>query len=157
MANVYRFSKQANPAHYRVDPAGGSNAVSMGDAVFWDTGNKWCAPLVDSAKGQYFLGVAEGVAPTPTSNIDNVAGLEKTVEVRSNGIFTFIKTTADSLSHGDELVIGANPQTVLKRTVEDAADVIGFAWLPEASAALTGAGDVDVLIRSNFPVSGILV
>ena len=156
MANVYRFSKQANPAAYLV-LADNSFPISMGDLVWFDASAFCLKRLTAATDGDKLVGVAEGVGPTPTSNIDNVAGLETSVKVRSNGIFTFTKTTADSLSHGDALVGTADPQVVLKRIAEDAGDVIGFVWAPEASAVITGAGEIEVLIRSNFPASGILV
>lgn len=156
MANIYRFSKQANPAAYRV-LSDGTFPISMGDLVWFDTSAFCLKRLISAGDGQNFVGVAEGVGPTPTSNIDHVAGLVGEVKVRSNGIFTITKTTADSLVHGDALVGTADPQVVLKRVAEDVADIIGYVWAPEASAAQTGAGEVEVLIRSNFPAAGILI
>lgn len=156
MANVYRYSKQANPAAYRV-LADGTFPISEGDLVWYDASAFCVKRLLAATDGDKLVGVAEGVAPTPTSNIDNTAGLVPWVKVRANGIFTFTKTTADSLVHGDALVGTADAQVVLKRTAEDAADVIGYVWAPEADAAITGAGEVDVLLRSNFPASGILI
>lgn len=156
MANVYRYQKQANPAAYRV-LADGSFPISEGDLVWFDTSAFCLKRLTAATDGDKLVGVAEGVGPTPTSNIDNTTGLIDAVKVRANGIFTFTKTTSDSLVHGDALVGTADPQVVLKKTSEDASDVIGYVWDPEGSAAITGAGTVDVLLRANFPAAGILV
>lgn len=155
MANVYRYLKSGNPEAYRLDPTG-TNPVSLGDMVMYDTANFYILRLT-AGNAAAFVGVAEGVGPTPASNIDNAPNLVESVTVRAHGIFTFNKTTGDSLVHGDALVIGADCQTVLKQVAEPDSEIIGYAWLPMASAALTGAGTVDVVLHPNAPATGVVI
>ena len=157
MANVHRYEKPGDANNWRVDPTvPGGHPIEMGDMVYWDAANRYLEEMA-AGNGPSFVGVAEGVGPTPTSNIDNVAGLVKSIRVRNKGIFRFKTTAADSLNHGDELVIGADAQTVLKRTGEAATEVIGYVWNPEASAAVTGAAgvEIDVLISPQYPAVGL--
>jgi predicted RecA/RadA family phage recombinase len=155
MANVYRYLKSGNPEAFRLDPTG-TNPVSLGDMVMYDTANFYALRLT-AGNAPAFIGVAEGVGPTPASAIDNAPNLVDSVKVRAHGIFTFKKTTGDSLVHGDPLVIGADCQTVLKQTAEPDTEIIAYAWLPMASAALTGAGTVDAVLKCNAPATGIIV
>jgi hypothetical protein len=151
--NTYRYVKQGNPEAYRLDPTG-ANPVQEGDMVMYDTLNLFVLPLT-AGNATAFTGVAEGVGPTPVSNIDNKPNLVDSVKVRRHGIFTFNKTAGDSLKHEDPLKIGADAQTVALATLPgDLAEVIGFVHNPLGSAPITGAGTVDVEIRTNAPTVG---
>jgi hypothetical protein len=155
MANIYRFLKAGNPEAFRLDPTG-TNPISLGDLVIWSAADFFLKRLT-AGNGPQFIGVAEGVGPTPASSIDNAANLVENIRVRGEGVFRFKGTAADSLSHGDALVIGADAQTVLKRTAEAATEIIGYVWRPTASAAFVVAAgnEVDVLIAANHPAVGI--
>jgi len=152
MGDVHRFQAQANPTAYALD-ASGSNPVSVGDLVRYDATNFYVKRHT-AGNGPTFVGVAMGRGPTPSSSVDNASNLIDAVKVQTNGIFTFVKTTGDSLVHGDPLVVGADAQTVLKQTSEDDSEIIGYVWDPLGTAANTGAGTTDVLIRNNFPATG---
>lgn len=157
MADIHRYEMPGDAQDFRLDPAG-ANDVEMGDMVYWSAGDFFLKVLATGANGPNFVGVAEGHGPTPTSLIDNAENLIPSIRVRSKGVFRFKTTAADALSHGDELVVGADAQTVLKRTGELAAEIIGYVFNPQASAVITGAVgvNVDVLISSNFPTVGLV-
>ena len=153
MENTYRYLRQGNPEAYRLDPTG-TNPVNLGDLVVWDAAGPFARKIV-ALDASIFLGVAEGVGPTPVSQIDNKPNLVDSVKVRRHGIFTFTKTTGDSLVHGDPLKMGADEQTVALATLPaDAALLVGHVHAPLAAAAITGAGTVDVEIQGSFPVAG---
>jgi len=155
MADVHRYEMPADPADYRLDPAG-ANPIELGDLVYWDTGNLYLKTMT-AGNGPSFVGVAEGHGPTPVSQIDNAPYLIKSIRVRHKGVVRMKTTAADSLSHGDLLVIGADAQTVLKRTAEALTEVIGYVWNPQASAAVTGAAgvNIDVVLSPQFPAVGL--
>lgn len=151
MANIYRYLRKAYPESYRVDTSG-SNNVQLGDMLQWDGAGPYAKAMV-AGQEQYFIGVSDGVAPTPTSNIDNASGKIDSVLVYSHGIFSFKTTVGESYNHGDPVKCGADAQTVSSAAVTTG---IGYVWRPLASAALTGASgvEVDVAIVSRFPASG---
>lgn len=157
MSNNYRYEAQTEPWNHRLDPTG-AHPIEMGDLVIWTAAGPYIERLVTgTASGPLFVGVAEGVGPTPTSNIDNATNLVPAIRVREKGIFRFKTTAGDVLAHGDPLVVGADAQTVLRRTIEAATEIIGYVHNPESAAAVTGAGGVEVRVRiaSNFPAVGI--
>lgn len=155
MADALRTEMPANPADYRLDPTG-TNPVELGDLVYWDNANRYLKKMT-AGNGPNFLGVAEGHGPTPVSQIDNQANLIPSIRVQHTGIARMKTTAADSLSHGDELVIGADAQTVLKRTGEAVTEIIGYVWNPTASAAVTGAAGVqiNVVLSPQYPAVGL--
>lgn len=154
MENTYRYQKPGNPEAYRLDPSG-ANPVNEGDLVVWSVGNRWVRKMANDTEAAYFIGVAESVGPTPVSFIDNKPNLVDSAKVRRHGIFTFTKTAGDSLSHMDPVKMGADEQTVALATLPaDAAKVIGYVHAPLASAAITGAGTVDIEIQTVLPVVG---
>ncbi|KKM20175.1 hypothetical protein LCGC14_1648060, partial [marine sediment metagenome] len=71
--------------------------------------------------------------------------------------FRFKTTAADSLVHGDIMVIGADAQTLLKRTGEALTEVIAYFWNPTGSAAVVAGGEEQLfLITAQLPAAGIL-
>lgn len=155
MANTYRYSMPGNPASYRYDPAG-ANQIEMGDLVFFDV-SAFMLKQMTAGNGPEFVGVASDTGPTPASQIDNVANLIVNGPVESSGVFRMKTTAADSLSHGDLMVIGADAQTLLKRTGEALTEVIAYFWNPKGSAAVAAAGEEQqFLIIANLPVAGLL-
>lgn len=158
MANIHRYEMPGDAQDYRVDPTvPAGNPVEMGDMVYWSAGDFFLKVLT-AGNGPEFVGVAEGVGPTPTSNIDNVAGLVPSIRVRGKGVFRFKTTAADSLSHGDAMVVGADAQTVLKQTGEADTEIVGYVFNPQADAVVTGATgvNIDVLVAANFPAVGLI-
>jgi len=155
MSNNYRYEAQTEPWNHRLDPTG-AHPIEMGDLVIWS--GAYIERLVSGqADGPLFVGVAEGVGPTPTSNIDNATNLVPAIRVREKGIFRFKTTAGDVLNHGDPLVVGADAQTVLLQTIEADTEIIAYVHNPEPAAAVTGAVGVEVRVRiaSNFPAVGI--
>jgi hypothetical protein len=156
MADVYRTLRPVDAEDYRYDQTG-SNPIELGDLVCWDTSGRFQYQHCTGANGPYFIGVSENHGPTPTSNIQNAANLLPSGRVRQEGLFTFKTTAGDLLSHGDPLVVGADPQTVLKQTNEAATEIIAYVHEPKQPAAITGAAGVTVTIRiaQNFPAFGL--
>ena len=155
MANVYRYSKPGNPASYRYDPAG-ANQIEMGDLVFFDV-SAFMLKQMTAGNGPEFVGVASDTGPTPASQIDNAPNLIQNGPVESAGVFRVKTTVADSLNHGDPMVIGADAQTLLKQTGEANTEIIAYFWNPTGSAAVVAAGEEQLfLIAANLPVAGIL-
>lgn len=156
MADVQRFLRPVSPERYRIDQTG-TNPISFGDLLSWDTVNRFLIRLAGGA-GLKFVGVAMGRIPI-ASNIDNVTTiLETDVNVFDRGIFFFKTTAAQSYEHGDPVKIGADAQTILLATpVTDADEIIGFIWKPTDSAATTGAAgvSVQVAVMRRFPNFGI--
>lgn len=157
MADVLRYQMPGNPADYRLDPTvPGGHPIELGDLVYWDSTNRYLEEMA-AGNGPSFVGISEGHGPTPTSQVDNAPGLVKAIRVQSKGIVNMKTTAADSLDHGDPLVIGADAQTVLKQTGEADTEIIGYVWNPEASAAVTGAVgvNIDMLLKANYPAVGL--
>jgi len=155
MADFYNYKKQPDPTAYRLDPSG-SNPIYTGDLVILDTGNFYLKPMV-TGQGAKFLGVALDRGPTPASNVDITANRIKNAPVKHSGIFQFNTTSGDSLVHGDAMVIGADSQTLLKRTGEAVTEIIAYFWNPEASAAVAATGELrEFVIQANYPAAGIL-
>jgi hypothetical protein len=153
--DVYRYKKQPDPSAYRLDPSG-SNPILTGDLVILDTGNFYLKRMV-TGQGPKFLGVALDRGPTPASNVDITANRIKNAPVKHTGVFKFKTTNADSLVHGDAMVIGADSQTLLKRTGEAVTEIIAYFWNPEASAAVAATGEErEFIVQANFPAAGIL-
>ena len=154
MANTYRYSKPGNPASYRFDPSG-SNQIEMGDLVYFDV-SAFVLKQMTAGNGPEFVGVASDTGPTPASLIDNAANLIENGNVESAGVFRFKTTVADNLNHGDAMVIGADAQTLLKRTAEAVTEIIAYFWNPTGSATIVAAGEEQpFLIAANLPVAGI--
>ena len=153
--NQYLYKKPWEPiACYAVDTSG-SNNVKMGEMLKWYAAGPYAIPLTAGAEA-LFVGVAESVAPTPVSNIDNTTGLVSTVRVRTCGVFAFKTTAGQTYSHGDAVKMGADAQTVSNASVTTA--YMGYVWRPEATATLTGAAgtSVDVAIVCQYPATGLL-
>jgi len=152
--NNYDYKLQADPAAYAVDTSG-SNNIIMGDMVYWYQAGPYVKSLANGQEA-LFVGVAEGVAPTPAGNIDNTTGLISKVLVRQKGIFALKTTVGETYTHGNALKCGADAQTVTNSTVA-LADTIGYVWRPDGTAALTGAAGVtvDVAIVQRYPASGL--
>lgn len=155
MANTYRYSKPGNPASYRYDSSG-SNQIEMGDLVYFDV-SAFVLKQMTAGNGPEFVGVASDTGPTPASQIDNAPSLIVNGPVESAGVFRFKTTAADSLVHGDIMVIGADAQTLLKRTGEALTEVIAYFWNPTGSAAVVAGGEEQLfLITAQLPAAGIL-
>jgi predicted RecA/RadA family phage recombinase len=154
MANVYRYARPVYPEAYRVDTDVRHpwHYIEMGMMLQWDAPRRYAKPL-NSGCEDWFIGVAEGVTPTPAGNIDNAPGLEDTVRVRQQGIFHFKTTAGQIYNHGDPVKMGADEQTVDNTGVTSP---IGWVWRPRDATSLTGAAgtDVDVAIVARFPASG---
>ena len=80
MGDVYRYKFQADPTAYRLDPTG-SNPISTGDLVFFDTSNRYLKRMDVGANGPSFVGVASDRGPTPASNVDISANRIKNAPV----------------------------------------------------------------------------
>ena len=158
--DTYRYSKPADPVSYRLAPAGAAaNQITQGDCVYLDTTNFYLVPLATGSNGPKFVGVAEGRGPTPTSNVDIEANRVLYARVKATGIHRMKCTVADALTHGDKMVIGADPQSLLKQTGEADTEIIAYYWDPEATAAYTvpaGGAEKDFIIAANFPAVGLL-
>jgi len=154
MANVYRYKKPADPDMYRVDTSG-SNNIALGDMLSWYAAGPYAKALA-SGQEALFCGVAQGVAPTPTSNIDNATGKIDSVNVAHSGVFSFKTTNSESYSHGTAVKCGADAQTVTTSGAS-ASNCVGYVWRPNESAALTGAAGVtvDVLLTVRYPATGL--
>lgn len=156
MANTYRYSKPGDPASYRLNPAGGADQIEVGALVYFDVSAFYLKNMT-AGNGPEFVGVASDTGPTPASQIDNAPNLIPNCPIDSSGVFRFKTTVADSLSHGDAMVIGADAQTLLKKTGEAATEIIAYFWNPTGSAAVVAAGEEQLfLIAVNLPVAGIL-
>lgn len=159
--DTYRYVKPADPVSYRLDPAGAAaNQITQGDCVYLDTTNFYLVPMsAGGGLGPKFVGVAEGRGPTPTSNVDISANRVLYCRVKATGIHHFKCTVADALTHGDKMVMGADPQTLLKQTGEADTEIVAYYWDPEASAAYTvpaAGAEKDFVIAANFPAVGLL-
>jgi hypothetical protein len=156
----YRYKKPGDPVSYRLDPAGAdANQITQGDAVYLDTSNFYLVPLATGSNGPKFVGIAEGRGPTPVGNVDIEPNRIKFAAVKATGIFRMKCTVADVLTHGDAMVIGADPQSLLKQTGEDDTEIIAYYFDAEASGTFTvpaGGAEAEFVIKANFPTTGIL-
>ncbi len=144
-----RFAKIEGPV--TVYSCSASATLNPGDLAGWDTGNFIAKLLANAGDYANFLGVFLGQIPI-ASNIDNVTGLENTIEVQGQGIFNMNSTGGDTYTHGLSVKMGADNQTV---TLDGGSNqVIGYVYLPQGGATgiVGGSGVlVPIRIKRNFP------
>jgi len=134
----HRYIKPADPATYKVNPAG---TINEGDIVKWDTTNLIAVQQATGA-ATTCIGVSESQIPV-ASGIDN-ANIQDTIRVRSEGVFSFKTTATEVYKHGLTVGVGADSQTV--KLDATANNIIGIVWLPDGTS-VTGAAGVEVKVK----------
>jgi hypothetical protein len=150
VVSTHRYVMPADVGGYYVDPD--TNTIVAGDLVQYDTSSFYVKRHVTpGSSGPNFIGVAEGDSPI-SPQIDATAGKYKRLRVRHCGVFRFKVTASEEYKHGDNVVMGADSQTVKLQGGAAATEVIGQIWAPLLTAAHSAsAGDeLDVYIRANL-------
>lgn len=139
---------------YRVNPA---DTINQGDMLYWNAGTRVATPMTVGTQGDLFVGCAQGQIPI-AGGVDNATNLVKRLPVAHKGLARLKATSGESYSHGDAVLMVTDAQTVSLVGGGSAADVIGFVYLPEATAAVVAgsATYLPILLRANFPAAGLL-
>lgn len=135
---------------FKSNPA---TTIKAGDMLMWDAATKVATPITAVTEGSEFIGVSDDQNP-----IASLGDTISKVRVGTHGIYKFKATNGETYVHGDALVVDGDAQTVRLQGAAAAADVIGFAYLPEVDSVVAGATtEIEVVIRVNFPGFGLFI
>lgn len=139
---------------YPVDQAGAS-AFNQGDLVYFDTSALVLKAITSDANCQYLAGVAlissslalYAAADTQTA----VKNIEPFAPVGFGDVFGLLGIAGQTYAHGTSVYYSTDAQHV---TAQAGSYLIGKVWNPAATAALSGAVTVPVLVMAAYPAAG---